>query len=349
MKNGTALSRTSWILVVLSVGILTSCRTVFLDTPQSLTTSRQVITNDLGWQEIWRRSIRLSYDDDGDPTATIAGSKIVVAVEERPGQVFLSALDAQKGQTVWTHELGLRYGFVDSITADDTQIYLAAAFAVQSFQVADGQSLWSTSELATHLNHELLPIEQMGIIRDQAGDSHTGITTFSIDTLDGTVKSAVTSSQELKAKTDTATYYVTNSYDLTSVDSQSGQTHWSIKIGTSRGHPILVDPQVLVFQEGDFLTSLVGVDPTSGRKLWETKQSNIVSNFIAIGGIVYAITTESAIIAIDVTSGRIVGQMAFSSGPLDVEHSPEYWLLTQDSKVFAYFHDSQELLAFERR
>ena len=87
----------------------------------------------------------------------------------------------------------------------------------------------------------------------------------------------------------------------------------------------------------------------SGKKIWQTKVANFASNFVVISGTIYAITTEPAIVAIDAVTGQPVGRMTFSGGTLDTKNGPEYWLLVNESKIFVYFHDSQELIAFERR
>ena len=144
-------------------------------------------------------------------------------------------------------------------------------------------------------------------------------------------------------------YYENSVFDLIGIDNQSGLIRWTMGTRGLSGRPALIDYEVLVFQNGAFLTSLVGVQPTTGKNLWETREDNIISNFIVISGTLYALTDEPAIIAVDAPTGQDVGQMTFTGGPLDIKHSPEYFLLTDGPNVFVYFHDSQELIAFAHR
>jgi hypothetical protein len=94
--------------------------------------------------------------------------------------------------------------------------------------------------------------------------------------------------------------------------------------------------------------SLNGLNPETGGTRWRTPQNNIVSNFVIDGNFVYAtIPDPAAVIAYDTLTGQQAGAIEFNGGPLDIKHSPAYWLFISGSKRFVYFSDSQELIAFE--
>jgi hypothetical protein len=111
----------------------------------------------------------------------------------------------------------------------------------------------------------------------------------------------------------------------------------------------MVAPNILVFQEGPFLTSLNGLEPITGKLLWRTPQRNIVSNFIAIGNTLFAITPDPAIVAYHAVTGHETGRVGFTGGALETTYGPEYWLLATKDEIFAYFSDSRELIAFDTK
>ncbi len=325
-------------LLVLS---LSSCQSLV---PEQSTPSvtRQLITSSLGWKELWRQTLPLFYNET--PTAVVVAGKIIVAVNYQ-NQASLLALDVNTGQTIWAQPLNSKYDLVDSIAANNNQVILATQPTVQSFQVSDGHLMWETAELANHTGHEILPLDGSGIIRDQTGGG-LGTTTFSINSQSGAVQSVDTFFLTLLSETDSTTYYSNNNLDLIAMDNQSHQPRWILPTIGNRGHPALIG-NILIFQKGSFLTSLVGVEPTSGNKLWQTKEDNIVSNFIVISDTIYALTTDATVLVIDGHTGKTTQQGAFSGGKLNIEINPEYWLLHDESRIFVYFYDSQELIAFQ--
>ncbi len=134
-----------------------------------------------------------------------------------------------------------------------------------------------------------------------------------------------------------------------SIDNQSGRTLWSVKTRGVPGRPVLTDSDILVIRSGNSLTKIMGLDPASGKTLWQTAEEDFVSNLIVVDDTIYALTTEPAIVGYDVLTGREKDRLTFGGGPLDAKHSPNFWLLSDGSHMFVYFSDSQELIAFERQ
>lgn len=74
-----------------------------------------------------------------------------------------------------------------------------------------------------------------------------------------------------------------------------------------------------------------------------------VSNLVVADGKVYAITSDSALVAYDRATGREVGRMQFDGEPFITDNGNQYVLAATDSEMLVYLGDSYEMRAFSRK
>jgi len=74
----------------------------------------------------------------------------------------------------------------------------------------------------------------------------------------------------------------------------------------------------------------------------------IISNLVIADGKVYAITSDSALVAYDRATGCEVGRMQFDGEPFITDNSNQYVLVATDSEMLVYLGDSYEMRAFSR-
>ena len=337
------------IFVVGVAVVIIEYQTTRYSLPAPTSPSRPVSANSIGWVEKWRRPLLLAGNKS--TTGAITNEVLIVPVQVAGG-MRLSALNAANGYTRWEQEADAkqaRLESLDSLAADQDRVYVISSFALSAYHAVDGRPLWTTLAFYAHTTGEILPLAGTGVVQVQVLRSLGGATLYAFDAQSGSAKSTQESRFVLKLKTDAATYYLGKDFDLLSIDNQSGQTLWTVKTRGMSGKPSLTDANVLVIQSGPFLTKLVGLDPASGKMLWQTAEENIASNFLVLADTVYALTTKPAIVGYDVLTGHEKNRLTFGGEALDVQHAPNFWLLSDDSHVFAYFSDSQELIAFEQQ
>lgn len=141
--------------------------------------------------------------------------------------------------------------------------------------------------------------------------------------------------------------YSTTPSGLICTDASTGQQRWKVATsGDVRRWPVFFQPDLMIFEAGwGTASTLAAVNTTSGQILWQTPRDT-ASNFIIQGNEVYSIDINGVLAARDAVDGHEVGQIKFSGPQLDVDHAAQYWVAASDTMLFAYFGDSQELIAF---
>jgi outer membrane protein assembly factor BamB len=332
-------------ICLLAVGVvaLAACQAMITPSSPVPTSSRQLMSSDLGWHEAWRRS--LSVFPGEEPMATIVGDMLIIPVSHE-GVTEVDALSIENGQTKWTKELVLPYGTLDSILADEAQVYVAMSPQVKSLRASDGQVLWTTDGLRAHTGYRILPIAA-NMIRLESGFFRDGIVAYDIDKINGEIKSQTIEELMLNLATDLTNYYTDRNFNLLSIDNTTNQKRWSVNARGPLAGISLINSKVLFFSAGSYLRSLTGVDPINGEILWKTPQEDIASNSVVISNTIYSIRTDAAITAVNSLTGREIGRMTFSGEPLNTDHPGQFWLIAGSGRLFAYFGDSKELVALE--
>ncbi len=302
--------------------------------------SRQVISSDFDWQELWRQQLRSSVGDI--PLAAAVRDRVILPTNiGSTGR--LVALNSHTGQLIWSQDFISPYRGdgqqVDSILADKEQVYLATPFVIQAYSIENGGPRWTSTELPSHTGYDLAPSTQPDIIRVYGDRSYYA------DKKDGRITLAEQGIDIPEITTDTLTCQFDLQYNLTCFDRQTNQRLWQIKPGGA-ATGVSIDDKILVLSVGSHLNFLVGIDQATGKELWHISDHGALSNFVVFDGKIYAITSDVALTAFDATTGQEIGRMKLSGESFNLNSGNRYWLLATDSELLAHLGDSQELIAF---
>jgi outer membrane protein assembly factor BamB len=133
---------------------------------------------------------------------------------------------------------------------------------------------------------------------------------------------------------------------LWAIDRSSGRTLWQIKPDGVSPYQLILAGPLIILSSTQFPSASVGlqaVDVRTGAIVWQYA-GRCLSNFVLTNNTIYAIREDTALVGIDSQTGREVAAMRFAT--TKAADDTQYWVAATINKVFAYFGDSQELIAF---
>jgi outer membrane protein assembly factor BamB len=336
------------VRLILVALVLTACgpqqpsRVLFPFTPPTPYPSRQVISSDLGLQELWRQPMLLSY---GHPPISVDSQDAIILPINSGGTGILTALNPHNGQKIWSQEFISPYRrdayLIDSILSDGERIYIAIPYVVKSFSIVDGQPQWTTVDLPGHTSYKLTPAKEPELIRVKGGSG------YYVDKQNGNVSPAEKVVDEPEIETAKLACQIDLKFNFTCMDIETRQPVWQISLGWPVKDAQSVNSKVLVVSAGNnYRNLLAGIDQTTGRILWSQPNREVVSNFVVANGKVYALIMDSALVQYDPATGSEIGRMKFSGKTFDTDQGSQYWLLAAGPEILVYLGDSQELIAF---
>lgn len=311
--------------------------------------TREITANDLSLGEAWQRTIGPIHS--GWTKGTTLSSHGILVLPVFGDGTQLIALDTLDGETLWTQKLVTpQYpddpNRIDSLFVDDDKVYIAVPFVIKAFLLVDGQPLWTTRDLEPHTGYDIYPTVQEGIL--QVYSKKDKLLIYDVDVTSGAIQSISEYPREVFLKTSSAEYRD----DMNHLVKASADTHepiWqSPAKGSINGWPVLVDPDIMIVMTGNYLHKLIAIDVTTGQVVWQMPKEAIVSNFVIADDIIYSIEAHATLSARELSTGRIIGQIKFSGGDLDVNHGLAYTVIVDDAVLLIYLGDSQDLFAFNR-
>jgi outer membrane protein assembly factor BamB len=339
-------SKTVWLILVALV--LTACgpqqssRVLFPFTPPTPYPSRQVISSDLGLQELWRQPMLLSY---GHPPISVDSQDAIILPINSGGTGILTALNPHNGQKIWSQEFISPYRGdayqIDSILSDGKRIYIAIPYVVKAFSIIDGQPQWTTVDLPGHMSYELAPAKRPEFIRVKGGSG------YYVDKQTESISPTEKGVDEYEIETDKLACQVDMKFSFVCMDIETHQPAWQISLGWPVGEAQSVNPKVLVLSAGNgYRNLLAGIDQETGQILWKQHNREIVSNLLVADGKIYALTMDSSLVQYDPVTGNEISRMKFDGKVFDTDQGNQYWLFAADPEIVVYLGDSQELIAF---
>ena len=313
------------------------------------TASRAIVQSSLSLRELWRRG-GLLIPGYSMPAGVLATEKHVFFVDHslRWPKLRLQVLDATAGQLEWqVADLPNE----QSLATDRERLFIAIDWNIRAYNLSDGKLLWQTpGELPGHTGYRIYPIEQEILVystEDSFQKSETVVRAYNASngTLKDTNRTQTTLTLNLALRSQSTDFW-SEAEKLWAVDRHTGRTLWQVSTnGWIRHWPILTDSTVILSgaQLPGEPVELYAVDIKTGAIVWRYA-GRCMSNFVLTNNTIYAIREDTALVGIDLQTGREVGAIRFTT--TQAEDNIQYWVAATINRVFAYFGDSQELIAF---
>ena len=326
-----------------------------LDPVPTPTASRSIVGASLPLHELWRSPGILLRDRLGfGPTLLSAAEGTVFFVNHSQGwlKARLQVLDASTGQLRWqTEEEGDNDDNVSSehsLAASQGRLFIAVDWNIRAYDLADGKLLWRTpGRLSEHTGYEIYPVGDKLTVYSTRDTQSQSLDVFSVyNPATGELLEQIkTEAAEARLLWRTAQVnYQDDCRRLSAVDRASGKVIWQVAIKDCIDFwPEAVGSEtVFTSRDGE----LFAVDIATGSVLWRYPEK-CYSNSAVMGGIVYAIRADGTLVGISQKTGYEVGTLEFS--PVGRSDGvPTYWVASDGKRLFAYFGDSQELIAFSQ-
>lgn len=306
--------------------------------------SRAIVQNSLPLRELWRKGNLVIY------AGLVASTQNVFFVEDRLGlnQGRLQALDAATGQLQWqVADLPNEH----SLATDQVRLFIAVDWNIRAYNLSDGKLLWRTpGELPGHTGYDIYPTGVDILVYSTENSfqkSELVIRTYdaSNGTLKGLSRTEKASDTSLVLRSQSVDYWG-DAEKLWAIDRSSGRTLWQAKIGGWSPHQPILTNSLIILSSNQFSGASFGlyaVDVRTGAIVWQYA-GRCMSNFVLTNNTIYAIREDTALVGIDPQTGKEIGAMRFAA--TKAANDAQYRVAATINKVFAYFGDSQELIAF---
>ncbi len=308
--------------------------------------SRAIVQSGLSLRELWRKGNLVISNYAGLVTST----QNVFFVEDRLGlnRGQLQVLDAATGQLQWQVA---DLPNLDSLATDQVRLFIAVAWNIRAYNLSNGKLLWRTpGELPGHTGYSIYPMDADILVYSTENSfqkSERVIRTYdaSNGTLKGLSRTEKTPGTSLVLRSQYVDYWG-DAEKLWAVDRSSGRTLWQAKIGGWSPHQPILTNSLIILSSNQFSGASFGlyaVDIRTGAIVWQYA-GRCLSNFVLTNNTIYAIREDTAIVGIDLQTGKEVGAIRFAT--TRAADDTQYWVAATINRVFAYFGDSQELIAF---
>ena len=307
--------------------------------------SRTIVQSGLSLHESWRKDNLVVRYAGG----VLASEKYVFFADTRMGlnKGRLQVLDAATGQLQWqVTDLS-----VHSLATDRERLFIAVNWNIRAYNLSNGKLLWRTpGELPGHTGYSIYPMgAEILVYSTENSFQKSELVIRTYDASNGTLKGL---SRTEKAP-DTSLVLRSQSVDywgdaekLWAIDRSSGRTLWQAKIGGWSPHQPILTNSLIILSRNQFSGASFGlyaVDVRTGAIVWQYA-GRCLSDFVLTNNTIYAIREDTALVGIDSQTGREIAAMKFAT--TKAVDDTQYWVAATINKVFAYFGDSQELIAF---
>jgi outer membrane protein assembly factor BamB len=256
----------------------------------------------------------------------------------------LVLLDGQSGQVIWETSYT---GSADSLATDAERAYLTSDWRINAYSPADGQLLWQTDQQTTRRWYGLYLRD--GFLFEYQMPFRGQDIIYKFDPETGLKLEAQVNPLEEGAPF----FYIPLGEDidlrrggkaLWAIERGTGRTLWHIPIGDldTVATPALANDLLVITSGSDLL--VLGL--YTGEVLWRAPE--VLSNPVVLGSTVYVIAVDGSIRAYELSSGRAFGFLKVE--PSVTLNQYTYGMLANeiDGMIYAYYGDSQELIAFGR-
>jgi hypothetical protein len=129
------------------------------------------------------------------------------------------------------------------------------------------------------------------------------------------------------------------------LDFETGQELWHVPAsGRIDSWPVLRNDALIISSGNGKDYAIIALDRQNGRGLWRTDEE-FGSNVVQHQGSLYALRNDAVLVRIAPTTGQVETEFPFYPASID-GGAQDYWLASDEERLFVYFGDSRELFAF---
>jgi len=314
-----------------------------LPTPTPVIPPKRVLSQTLPLTEKWR--IRVEVDSimsSGRTEQYLWQWTPQGLVFANRGSGQLALLDAQSGQMLWQVTYIEQIG-AHALVADEARVYLVSSWRISTYSLATGQFLWQTDKQMPHQGYDLY-LRNGFLFEYEIGRRDYRVHKFDRET------GVKLETQILPAERPLLVAWLAEidlgraDNWLWAMDSTTNRVLWRVPRETlaHMNYPPVAVAGLLVLTDNSTL-SVSKLD--TGEILWQ--QAEIVSNPVVLEELVYVMAVDGSIRAYDLHQGEEVGILQIEP-PLTPEAGSALAANLADKMIYAYYGDSQEIIAFGR-
>jgi outer membrane protein assembly factor BamB len=295
--------------------------------------------------EEWRTQIYIPFTQP--PQMASADQHLIVT--SRSDDLLISKLlvyDTFSGKLEWEID---QLPIVDILVADRQKVYVGVQNRIRAYDLNQGNEIWRSEQLPTSKIYRM-EINDGSLmayyVEDKINSREQVIQP--LDTEKGTLKDSLRTqippNTKLLCNDANSEFWVGN--NMIWARDSDGHVLWESEIESPIYCESTPDNQLIV-QSGQGNSRIYTIDSLSGQVIWKYLPT-VISNIGYKGNVIFAIREDGNLVGIGADSGQEVGVVKFSQPRLaDRSISEAYILSIDEDELYAYWGDSQEVIAFK--
>jgi len=259
----------------------------------------------------------------------------------------LQAFDADTGILVWKID---DLPGINEISADDSSLYVAAQDHIQAYDLDDGSASWESETIPSKRIYAMEAENSALLVYSvEASFGYEEQVVRLIDPMNGAIderlRIEVSSGRKLLCEDKEREFWL-DTNRLLAYRKSDDDVLWQVTI-EDPVNCIPVGPMGLAVLSERGWSTIHLINRISGEIEWISSQI-IISNIAYSEGTIYAIQEDGSLIGVDFNTGKEIGKIMLAL-PRNVGDtmSETYQVSMYKSKLFAYWGDSQDLIAFD--
>lgn len=280
------------------------------------------------------------------PIYLIDNDIFLVGNLEGRGDGELLSLDTQNGQVNW------QMCETEAMIMDKDRIYVGytdfSGAYVNAVDIQSGEKMWQTKVDHNGISTIQINFRDLLVTTNDHGDKRY----YLVDRQTGKIHQTF---RDYRVKDK---YLVSAGYTIYEPTARGlaaiGNANWEIDLPNtfyqSEIKTTHIDHVLLIESNTNFISQIFAVDPSTGETLWQTEK-NIKSNLVVEDGVVFFLTGESTLKAVDLFSGQSISEIQFSPSltslsDFDYVNSHPY-IAVHNGKLAIYFDTGRQLFTFQ--
>ena len=267
-------------------------------------------------------AMKLAWSVETDKPISIApvisGNTVMVVPKGRP----LFAFNVADGSTLWSYDPD-RTIWNRSLASDGSRAFICMRGGdIAAIDISSGKQIWQTSlgiecQRQPHISGNTIYVSTTFVGPGIEGDTYTGAKLFSINLKNGIINWSFKTDTYLlqTAFRNGDTVYVGGSYRdpefdneeggpirFYALNSKTGKSSWIYEAQDGLPKALYATDERLIYV--GYEDFLIGVDTTSGKKVWRRDTGNWVPSLAGIGDVVYYGAANTKVHAWDTLTGK---------------------------------------------